>query len=93
MKIFALILLLIGAAGNAPARGEIGRGEIPALFREANARYEQEDYTGAARRYLKIVEGGWESAPVYYNLGNAFFKRDRLGEDDPPRGPVVGIGR
>ncbi len=80
MKIFALLCLLCGLAATSPARGEIGRGEVPALFREANARYEQEDYTGAAQRYQKIVEGGWESAPVYYNLGNAFFKRNRLGE-------------
>lgn len=80
MKLFTLILLLVGLAGNAPARGGIGQEEVPALFREGNALYEREDYAGAARRYREIIEGGWESAPVYYNLGNVYFKRNRLGE-------------
>ncbi len=70
----------MGLGGISPARGEIGRAEVPAIFREGNALYEREDYSGAAARYRKIVEGGWESAPVYYNLGNAYFKQNRLGE-------------
>lgn len=75
-----LLLILLLAVLIAPAApGGIDGDEVPALFREANSRYEGGDYAGAAEGYLKIVEGGWESAPVYYNLGNAFFKQNRLG--------------
>ncbi len=79
MKTILLTALLLGLAVPAPARGEIRRGEVPALFREANSLYEQGDYPRAADGYREIVDGGWESAPVYYNLGNAYFKQNRLG--------------
>ncbi len=69
------LLVLIAPAGW----GGIAREEVPSLFREADSRYEGGNYAGAAEGYLRIVEGGWESAPVYYNLGNAYFKQNRLG--------------
>jgi len=72
---FVLAGILIPAAGW----GEIDREEAAALFREANALYEAGDYPGAEKVYLRIVGGGWTSAPLYYNLGNSCFKQDRLG--------------
>jgi tetratricopeptide (TPR) repeat protein len=79
MRQLILTLLLAGLLFPSAGRGGIDRGEVPALFREANVRYEGGDYAGAADGYREIVEGGWESAPVYYNLGNAYFKQNRLG--------------
>ena len=51
-----------------------------ALFDEGNRLYQEGDYGGAADRYAAVLEGGYESAALYYNLGNAHF---RLGEVAP----------
>lgn len=48
-----------------------------ALFDEGNRLYQDGDFAGAADRYTAVLEGGYESAALYYNLGNARF---RLGE-------------
>lgn len=47
------------------------------LFAEGNRLYQEGDFGGAAASYGAVIEGGFESAEVYYNLGNAHF---RLGE-------------
>ena len=51
-----------------------------ALFDEGNRRYEEGDFAGAAARYREVLDGGFESAEVYYNLANAHFRLDQLGE-------------
>ena len=47
------------------------------LFDEGNQRYQEGDFSGAAASYGAVLDGGFESAELYYNLGNAHF---RLGE-------------
>ena len=51
-----------------------------ALFDEGNRLYQEGDFAAAAASYAAVIEGGFESAEVYYNLGNARF---RLGETGP----------
>ena len=48
-----------------------------ALFAEGNRLYQEGDFVGAVISYGAVVEGGFESAALYYNLGNAHF---RVGE-------------
>ncbi len=43
-------------------------------FVDANESYKNEQYNDAITDYLKIVNSGNESAEVYYNLGNSYFK-------------------
>jgi len=50
-----------------------------AFFTEGNRLYQSEDYAGAIEVYERILEEGYESGVVYYNLGNAYFKLGRLG--------------
>jgi len=45
---------------------------------EANAEYAAENYEKAADMYEKILQEG-ESAAIYYNLGNAYYKMRKLG--------------
>ena len=45
---------------------------------EANTKYAEEDYEAATATYEDILQGG-ESAAIYYNLGNAYYKQGRLG--------------
>lgn len=79
MKIPLLTFLLSGLLLPSAGRCGIERGQVTAIFQEANTHYENGDYSRAATEYLRILEGGWESAPLYYNLGNAYFKQNRLG--------------
>lgn len=47
---------------------------------EANTAYLRSDYRTAIRIYQQILEQEVASAKLYYNLGNAYFKDEQLGE-------------
>ena len=58
-------------------------GVTPSLeefFRQGNFFYEEGDYQGAIESYEQILATGLENAYVYYNLGNALLKEQRIGE-------------
>lgn len=44
------------------------------LFEEANQAYTKENYDKAIELYQKIVDDGNEGAPLFYDLGNAYYK-------------------
>lgn len=44
------------------------------LWEKANAFYTTEEYEQAAQFYEQILAGGEESAKLYFNLGNAYYK-------------------
>ncbi len=46
----------------------------------ANAAYNEGRYTTAVENYEAILADGLHSAKVYFNLGNAYFKQERLGK-------------
>jgi len=48
--------------------------EFDTLFSKANNEYNNEMYTNAIEDYLLIVDAGYESDVLYFNLGNAYFK-------------------
>jgi tetratricopeptide (TPR) repeat protein len=41
--------------------------------------YQQGDYHAALDSYLRILDAGFESGELYYNIGNAYFKLGDLG--------------
>ena len=49
------------------------------LMKSANKFYQQGQFEEAVQIYQKILGQGFESGPVYYNLGNAYFKSNKLG--------------
>ncbi len=80
--IFALVLLT-GAYSMAWGTGAFSarpEEEIMAVFSKANALYEKANYDEAAAEYEKVLEAGYESGPLYYNLGGAYFKAGKLGK-------------
>jgi len=48
-------------------------------FAMGNNFYESKDYPSAIRMYESVLKQGEESAPLYFNLGNAYFKNGDLG--------------
>ena len=71
----ALVLgLSLAALAPAPLSGQ------HAHFDEGNRLYQEGDFAGAAASYYVVLEGGFESAELYYNLGNAHFRLGDTGE-------------
>jgi tetratricopeptide (TPR) repeat protein len=57
--------------------------EAPAqesFFQDANRLYQQGDYQAALDNYQRILDSGFESGALHYNIGNVYFKLGRLGE-------------
>lgn len=49
------------------------------LWDKANTAYVNGDFHTAAETYEQILQQGFSSVKLYYNLANAYFKEDRLG--------------
>lgn len=49
------------------------------LFYKANSLYEQREYLKASEEYAKILSMDAESGPLYFNIGNTFFKMGKTG--------------
>ncbi len=45
---------------------------------DADSAYAQEDYTKAARLYQSLIDSLGESAVLYYNLGNCYYRQDSI---------------
>jgi len=49
------------------------------IYRKANLNYESEDYEGAVSLYQILIKKDRVSPEVFYNLGNSFFKLNKIG--------------
>lgn len=56
----------------------LGFSQNEQLFDEATTFYNQGEYTKAANNYLKILENGDHSAELYFNLGNTYYKLNKI---------------
>lgn len=52
--------------------------EQESLIEKANRDYADGLYNNAIKKYQQVLDNGYESAELYYNLGNACFKTDNL---------------
>jgi len=69
-----LLLLALFAVCGSPAFAQ----DPEAVFREANQEYQSGNFAAAAEKYESLVANGFESGPLYYNLGNAAFKSGNI---------------
>ena len=46
----------------------------------ANQLYENGRYPEAAQTYEQLVAQGWHDAVIYYNLGNAYYRQEDMGQ-------------
>jgi tetratricopeptide (TPR) repeat protein len=51
-----------------------------ALFKKGNESYEAGNFDQAIEEYQKIVNLGIKNSKVFYNLGNAYFRKNQLGK-------------
>lgn len=52
----------------------VSGNNIDTVFSDANSAYKNRAFEEAINLYQSIVDSGYESAELYYNIGNAFFK-------------------
>jgi len=72
----AIALLAAGLSFMSDACADSGWEES---FFKANQAYREGHFEEAIDGYLHLVRSGKGGGPVYYNLGNAYLKADRLG--------------
>jgi tetratricopeptide (TPR) repeat protein len=72
----AVMLAAVMAATPAVA---LPGAEAARLFAAGNEHYAAGRYDEAAAQYRSLLEQGFRSEAVHYNLGNALFKMERLG--------------
>jgi tetratricopeptide (TPR) repeat protein len=69
--IFSCCTLTVSASSTAKADSIVSAG---------NAYYMNHDYNMAATCYKQVVDMGFVAADLYYNLGNAYYKQNRMAE-------------
>ena len=70
MKKFLFLFLLISSFLNAQTTDE--------LFQKANALYQESNYFEAIETYKKIEANNEISSELYYNLGNCYYKLNKV---------------
>jgi tetratricopeptide (TPR) repeat protein len=70
VRIFLLLAVLASLAAGQTAHDAFERGST--LYRAAR-------YADAAKEYESIVQQGYASAELYYNLGNTYYRLGQLG--------------
>ena len=74
-------LIIAVATFVAVSPAHAAEADANSLWSEGNEAYAAEDYDAAIAAYSAIVEMGYESDLIYYNLGNAYFKRGQGNVD------------
>ncbi len=59
---------------------ESEKGALLHLFYRGNAFYEEGRYDKAIEEYEKLLEQGFESGNLYFNLANSYYKQDKPGK-------------
>ena len=77
MKLNKLVSILTLAGALVLPRLAFGADSLTAAFEKGNVYYSKGNYQGALNAYKALLNEGYESAPLYYNIGNAYYK---LGE-------------
>jgi len=77
MQLRRLILMPLLIAGGLLAKVD---PEIDRIFQQGNDAYQAENYAEAIRLYESIAAKGFDSGPLYFNLGNAYYRIGDVGQ-------------
>lgn len=72
-KIFILFILL-----SFSFLVKANDNQLKEIYKEANQEYTQNKFDNAIELYLKIAEQGYKSTEIFYNLGNAYYKKKNI---------------
>ncbi len=61
-----------------PAVSQLDRSP-ESIFYKANSYYEEGRYEDAIEEYSRLLEQGFESGGLYFNIGNGYFRKGELG--------------
>ena len=76
--IFLIVFIFGGFTFLAFPQNNLVKLEL--IFNKANVLYEEKKYSEAIKLYESILKKGYESGYLFYNLGNAYFKKGELGK-------------
>ena len=74
-KILTLISLLVTSFS-----GLASNGSADDMFRQANAAYDSGDFQQAIDLYNSVIDNGYDSWELRYNMGNAYYRLDNIGK-------------
>ncbi len=77
MKTFCLLALIMISYDT--VRGQSVSPEPADLFAKANENYEKKHYSDAQLQYQQLVDAGYSSKELFYNLANTYFKLKKFG--------------
>lgn len=69
--IYLLLLIMLPAIAFADGAQE--------LFKKANQQYARGQYPDAVKSYQQLINSGYQSIALYFNMGNASYKNGDLG--------------
>ncbi|TVQ77583.1 MAG: hypothetical protein EA358_06085 [Flavobacteriales bacterium] len=55
------------------------RAEPQVMIDSANALYEKGEFAASAKLYQQVADEGYQSLQLFFNLGNAYFKQEKIG--------------
>lgn len=81
MKVLRSLIILscfvfLGATNSS---AQMTSDEAALEFVAAGIAYKEGRYDAAISRYKNILDGNWVNGPLYYNLGNSYFKKKDVG--------------
>ncbi|MEE2959329.1 MAG: tetratricopeptide repeat protein [Myxococcota bacterium] len=74
-----ILLAALFSSGPAIANNSVPSTDTNELFVEANRSYDAGNLTKAVTDYESLLQIGLTNGPIYYNLGNAYFKQGDVG--------------
>ncbi len=81
MFLFACVCAMCpGSASSRQDSSQEIRHTFNTVFQEGNASYEAGDYAAAIEAYRRLADAGVADGDLYYNLGNAHYRNNELGE-------------
>jgi tetratricopeptide (TPR) repeat protein len=73
-KAIHIAILFLFASGSS-----VALAQVTAQFAKANQEYASGDFNAAANDYEELVRSGQDTPNLFYNLGNAYFRRKDFG--------------
>ena len=80
MKRIAILIITLTVTVAVFGQEKSGKSRAEELWNMANTAYSNGNYRAAIQIYDSIVTLGMVSPKLYYNMGNAYFKEDKIGK-------------